>query len=249
MSGMRPLGFCCRRERARRSARMRARARAPGRVAMTGVRARLAGLPGRAGSLGDRCGGRRRRPARSAGGDFGRCLGRWVSAGGARCRLVLVQALHFLLQDAHGLAERARRRREVLRPEQHDDHQGDDQDLPRAIEQVTNHLQILSGAGVSRAWLMNRAQDQARTAAAPPGGARGWSAGRARVSAGRWPAWCVAAAGQSSGGAGGGEKTGGGGVLWGLGVKAPFIVTSVNLSYYYPYNPLPFLPPPPPVHL
>ena len=77
---------------------------------------------------------------RRAGGDLGRCLDRCLSVRGARFRLVLVQALHFLLQDAHRLAERARRGRELLRPEQHDDHQGDDQDLPRAIEQVTYHL-------------------------------------------------------------------------------------------------------------
>src|SRR5215470_19172358 len=156
MSGIRPSGFCCRRERTNRSPAMRAPARAPGRVAMTGVRARLAGLPGRL-------------PARSAAGEPGRCLGRWLSAHRPRFRLVLVQAVHLLLQDAHRLAERARRGRELLRPEQHDDHQGDDQDLPRAIEQVTNHFQILFMA-VSRAWLRNRAQDQAKAAAAPPGG-------------------------------------------------------------------------------
>src|SRR6266700_1004074 len=133
---MRPSGFGCRWECTKRSPMMRAPARAPGRVAMTGS-------------------GRR-----------------WLSARGPRFRLVLVQALHLLLQDAHRLAERARRSRELLRPEQHDDHQGDDQDLPRAVEQVTNHFQILSVAGVSRAWLMNRARDQAKAAAAPPGGTR-----------------------------------------------------------------------------
>ena len=36
MSGMRPSGFCCRRERAKRSPTMRAPAMAPGSVAMTG---------------------------------------------------------------------------------------------------------------------------------------------------------------------------------------------------------------------
>jgi hypothetical protein len=52
--------------------------------------ARLAGLPHRAGGLGVRCG--------------------W------RLRLVLVQALHLLLQDAHRLAERPRRGRKLLDP-------------------------------------------------------------------------------------------------------------------------------------
>src|SRR5215831_21039651 len=154
MSGIRPSGLCCRRERTNRSPTMRAPARAPGRVAMAGVRARLAGLPGRPEGLGCRCGGRL--PARSVAGDLGRCLGRWRSARGPRFRLVLVQAVHLLLQDAHRLAERARRARELLRLEQYDDHQGDDQDLPRAIEQVTKHCaNPLNERGVGRAWLRN----------------------------------------------------------------------------------------------
>jgi hypothetical protein len=101
------------------------------------VRARLGGLPGRAGGLGGCCGGRRRRSvyggrtlqvtdllqrvglrllgrvlAGGAGGDLGRCLGRCRSVRGARFRLVLVQALYLFLQDAHRLAERALRGRE-----------------------------------------------------------------------------------------------------------------------------------------
>ena len=34
--------------------------------------------------------------------------------------------------------------RQLLRPEQHDQHNRDDQDLPRAVEQVTNHVRPLS---------------------------------------------------------------------------------------------------------
>ena len=61
----------------------------------------------------------------------------------------LGQSMRILKKEVQGLHEdeRARRGRELLRPEQHDDHQGHDQDLPRAIEQVTYHLQILSGRG------------------------------------------------------------------------------------------------------
>jgi hypothetical protein len=50
-----------------------------------------------------------------------------------------VQVADFPLQDAHGLTEGPRRARQLLGPEQHDDYHGDDQDLPWAVEQVTNH--------------------------------------------------------------------------------------------------------------
>src|SRR5579859_1213961 len=80
---------------------------------------------GRGGELG------RREPVGRAAGGLS------LSGAAARHRLVLVQALHFLLQDAHRLAQGARRVRQLLRSEQHDDHDGDDQDLPWAVEQVT----------------------------------------------------------------------------------------------------------------
>src|SRR6185312_14837861 len=127
MNGMRPSGFCCRWECTKRSPTTRAPAMAPGSLVMTGSdsplgAARWAAGPG---GLGGGC------------GDLARCRGHCLSVRGAQFRLVLVQALHLFLQDAHRLAERARRGRELFRPEQHEDHQGDDQDLPWAIEQVT----------------------------------------------------------------------------------------------------------------
>ena len=67
--------------------------------------------------------------ARSAAKDLGRCLSFCLSGLGARFRLVLVQAMHLFLQDTHGLAKRARRGQELLRPEQHNNRQGDDQDF------------------------------------------------------------------------------------------------------------------------
>jgi hypothetical protein len=50
-----------------------------------------------------------------------------------------MQVTDFPLQDAHRLAERPSGARQLLGPEQHDDHHGDDQDLPWAVKQVTNH--------------------------------------------------------------------------------------------------------------
>src|ERR1035438_4669801 len=51
-----------------------------------------------------------------------------------------MQALHFFLQDAHRLAERTRRVRQLLGPEQHNKHNGDDQDFPGAVEKVAKHV-------------------------------------------------------------------------------------------------------------
>src|ERR1700689_4121667 len=58
-------------------------------------------------------------------------------------RLVVLQAADLGLEDAHGLTERTRRVWQLLRPEQHDQHHGDDQPLPRAVEKVTYHLPSL----------------------------------------------------------------------------------------------------------
>src|SRR5580658_6938641 len=55
-------------------------------------------------------------------------------------RLVVLQAADLGLEDAHRLTERTRRIWQLLRPEQHDQHHGDDQHLPRAVEKVTYHL-------------------------------------------------------------------------------------------------------------
>src|SRR5580698_9701070 len=54
--------------------------------------------------------------------------------------LVVVQARDLGLEDPHGLAEGPGRRRQLRRTEEHDDHDGDDQDLPRTIEQVAYHF-------------------------------------------------------------------------------------------------------------
>src|SRR5690242_17480376 len=104
---------------------MRAPWMAPGSLAMTGLwryRA-LAGLVG----VGQTRSGLR--PSRA--GQLG---------------LVLVQAADFGLEDPHRPAQRPGRVGQLLRPEQHDDHHRDDQDLPRAVEQVTNHVCFLSAA-------------------------------------------------------------------------------------------------------
>src|ERR1700689_3753518 len=69
-------------------------------------------------------------------------------SGDAGGRLVLMQAADLGLQDAHRLAQGARRARQLLRPEQDDQHDGDNQDLPRAVEQVTNH----GSSSVRLAW-------------------------------------------------------------------------------------------------
>ena len=61
-------------------------------------------------------------------------LGRRGSSGSSSCRLLTSD-----LQDAHGAAERPRRIGQLLGPEQHDQHDRDDQDLPRAVEKVADH--------------------------------------------------------------------------------------------------------------
>src|SRR6266704_1960074 len=55
-------------------------------------------------------------------------------------RLIVMQVLHLGLQDAHRLAERPGSVGQLLRPEQHDQYHRDDEYLPRAVEQVTNHV-------------------------------------------------------------------------------------------------------------
>src|SRR5208282_5699191 len=54
--------------------------------------------------------------------------------------VIVVQVLHLGLEDAHLPAQRAGRVRHLLAAEEDDQHHRDDQYLPRAVEQVTQHV-------------------------------------------------------------------------------------------------------------
>src|SRR5580704_6251163 len=67
---------------------------------------------------------------------------------GPRClrRLVIVitvQVLHLGLEDSHGPAERPGRVRHLPAAEKYDQHRRDDEHLPWAVKQVTEHVQSL----------------------------------------------------------------------------------------------------------
>ena len=85
----------------------------------------------------------------------------WAARAGPASRLglvLVVQVLHLGLQDAHRLAEGPRRVGQLLRAEEHNQHHGDDEDLPRTVEQVANHFRLFTGDGMSLAWItMGRA--------------------------------------------------------------------------------------------
>src|ERR1700679_3702259 len=76
----------------------------------------------------------------------GRLVGaRQFRSSGSGLDAVLVETLHLGLEDAHRLAERTSRARELRRSEEHDEHHGDDQDLPWTVKQVANHVCPFSG--------------------------------------------------------------------------------------------------------
>src|ERR1700733_8399477 len=163
---MRPSGFCWRWARTNFSPTIRAPWMAPGSFAIN----RLPPLPappqGLAGLLGSLRLGRgrihRRGPLqvadlllqrvklallvrlRRGGGQLGRRepVGRRrrLRRSGGLILIIVVQVAYLGLQDPHGLTEGACRNGQLLGPEQHDEYHSDDQDLPRAVEQVTNHL-------------------------------------------------------------------------------------------------------------
>src|ERR1700757_3636021 len=62
-----------------------------------------------------------------------------ISLGSGQLGVFGVQAADLGLQDPHGPAQGARCVRQLLRPEQHDQYDRDDQYLPRAVEKVTDH--------------------------------------------------------------------------------------------------------------
>src|SRR5712691_11788496 len=74
--------------------------------------------------------------SRSGAGKQGGWDGR---VGGGKVWVVLVQAADLGFQDAPGAAERSRRVGQFLGPEQHDQDDRDDQDLPRAVEKAADH--------------------------------------------------------------------------------------------------------------
>ena len=101
------------------------------------------------------------RPAAAAGRRTWACCVIWAGAsraGGGRgrgavrlgssssCRLADLG-----LEYAHRLAERPCGVGQLLRPEQHQDHHRDDENLPRAVEQVTDHLCPLQRGYIPRA--------------------------------------------------------------------------------------------------
>src|SRR5882757_435864 len=57
--------------------------------------------------------------------------------------VLMVQIRDLSLQDAHRLAEGSGRVRQLLGAEKHDQYHGDDEDLPRTVEQVANHFRPL----------------------------------------------------------------------------------------------------------